>query len=190
LILNNDLIARALRLAALSHKNDTRKGKELPYIVHPVEVAMILQENGRDDDIIIAGLLHDTLEDTELTKKEIEKEFGKRIAELVVAASEKLENRNETDWTERKKHTINYLKNANENIQILSCADKLSNAKSMARDLDKEGEKLWKRFNAGYDKQKWYYTELVKSLENLKGNEIYNEFKKTVDGIFSKTGGA
>ena len=68
MILNNDLIARALRLAALSHKNDTRKGKELPYIVHPVEVAMILQENGMEDDIIIAGLLHDILDDTELTK--------------------------------------------------------------------------------------------------------------------------
>lgn len=186
MILNNELIAKALRIAALAHKDDTRKGKELPYIVHPVEVAMILQENGMEDDIIIAGLLHDTLEDTELTKNEVEKEFGKRIADLVVAASEKLEKRDETDWEERKKHTINYLKNADEDIQILSCADKLSNAKSIAIDLDKNGENLWARFNAGYDKQKWYYRELVKSLENIEGNEIYNEFKKTVNGIFSQ----
>jgi len=175
LILNNELIAKALRIAALAHKDGTRKGKDIPYIIHPVEVAMILQENGMEDDIIIAGLLHDTLEDTELTKNELKKEFGKRIADLVVAASEKLENRDETDWKERKKHTINYLKNADEDIQILSCADKLSNAKSIARDLDKNGENLWARFNADYNKQKWYYTDLVKSLENIEENEIRHD---------------
>jgi len=109
-------------IAALAHKDGTRKGKDIPYIIHPVEVAMILQENEMDDDIIITGLLHDTLEDTELTKNELKK-FDK----------------------------------------------------SIARDLDKNGEELWDRINACYDKQKWYYTDLVKSLENIEENEIRHD---------------
>lgn len=184
MFLNNDLIAKALRLAAMSHKDDTRKGKELPYIVHPVEVAMILQENGMDDDIIIAGLLHDTLEDTSLTKNEIKKEFDKRIADLVVAASEKLDNRDDIPWKERKKHTLEFLKNAEREVKILSCADKLSNAKSMLKDLGIYENDFWERFNAGYEQQKWYYMGLIESLKSLEGNEIYEEFKRVVYKIF------
>ena len=184
MILHNDLIAKALRLAALYHKNDTRKGKELPYIVHPVEVAMILQENDMDDDIIIAGLLHDTLEDTSLTKSDIEKEFGKRIADLVVGASEKLINRDDRPWKERKNHTLKFLKEAEREVKILSCADKLSNAKSILRDLEVTENEFWDRFNAGYEEQKWYYRGLVESLKSLEGNEIYEEFKRVVYKIF------
>ena len=184
MILNNALIAKALRLAALSHKDDTRKGKELPYIVHPAEVAMILQENGMDDDIIIAGLLHDTLEDTSLTKSEIEKEFGKRIADLVVAASEELDNRDDTPWKERKKHTLEFLRDAKREVKILSCADKFSNAQSMLKDLEINENDFWERFNAGFEEQKWYYMGLIESLKSLEGNEIYEEFKRVVYKIF------
>ncbi len=180
----SDLVAKALRVAALYHKNQNRKGTEIPYIVHPVEVAMILQENGMEDEVIAAGLLHDILEDTELEENDLRGIFNDRIAELVLGASEPLEDRDNIPWEERKEHTINFLKNAERDIQILACADKLSNVKSMLRNYKKLSDKLWEKFNRDYEKQKFYYTSLVESLQDLEGNEIYEEFKLTVQQLF------
>src|SRR6056297_280460 len=104
----SELIAKALRIAALYHKGQNRKGKEIPYIVHPVEVAMILQRNKMDDELIAAALLHDTLEDTELEENDLQEMFNDRITELVLGATEPLKNRDNIPWEERKEHTIKY----------------------------------------------------------------------------------
>ncbi len=179
------LVIRALELAARAHQGGTRKGNlSLPYIVHPVEVAMILQENGMNEEIIAAGLLHDTLEDTKITREELKNYFGERILNLVIGASEKLENRDNTCWEKRKKHTVNYLKDASMAVKYVACADKLSNIKSMIRDYDVIKDELWQRFNRGYEKQKWYYQSLVESLKDLEGLKMYDQFKDCVEELF------
>ena len=89
------MIRKALEYAAVYHKEGVRKGSNVPYIVHPFEVALILQENGMEEKIIVAGLLHDTLEDTELTAEQLKEEFGEDILQLVLGASEVLEGRGE-----------------------------------------------------------------------------------------------
>ena len=89
----NSRLIKALYFAADAHKNQKRKGSDMAYIVHPVEVAMILLENNMPEDLIIAGLLHDVLEDTDKSKIDIENEFGKKVLDLVVGASEELEGR-------------------------------------------------------------------------------------------------
>lgn len=98
--MGNTLINNALVLATKIHKDQTRKGTDIPYIVHPFEVALILQENGADEEMIAAGLLHDVLEDGELDldyiKNEIKTKLNGRVLEYVIGASERLENRDKT----------------------------------------------------------------------------------------------
>jgi len=188
--LGNTLINNALIIAAKIHKDQTRKGTDIPYIVHPFEVALILQENGADEDMIAAGLLHDVLEDGDLDlefiKNEIRLKLNDRVLQYVIGASEKLENRKSTPWIDRKSHTLDYLKDKNtpREIKMISCADKLSNARSLVRDLKTEGDNLWNRFNAGYEMQKQYYEGLVESLKDLEGLKMYEEFKEVVKAIF------
>lgn len=181
----NKLIADAIEIAAKAHQGGTRKGgDELPYIIHPVEVALTLQKNEMPDKIIAAGLLHDTLEDTHITVDDLVDTFGERITELVIGASEKLENRENTSWERRKEYTINHLKNADIEIKYIACADKLSNIRSMVRDYDRIGDELWNRFTRGYDKQKWYYKNLVISLKDLEGIIMYEQLKEAVSYLF------
>jgi len=183
----NKLIAKALEVGARAHYGDMRKGKEeTPYIIHPVEVAMILQENNIEEDVIAAALLHDTLEDTDLTEGDLRGIFNDRIAKLVIGASEELEGRENTPWEDRKEHTINYLKDsADIDVKYIACADKLANIRSMIRDYDEIGDELWTIFNRGYEKQRWYYQSLVDSLSELEGVKMYEQFKLAVNYLFT-----
>ncbi|MEJ6949454.1 HD domain-containing protein [Natronospora cellulosivora (SeqCode)] len=184
---NNVLVAKAMKVATIAHKDGTRKGSETPYIVHPFEVAMILQDNGMNAQVIAAGLLHDVLEDTSVSPEELREEFGKYILDLVLGASEELEDRDNRPWQDRKEHTISFLRDkAPFAVKCIGCADKLSNARSMLRDIvnyEKE-EDFWNRFSAGKERQKWYYESLIESLEELEGLKMYNEFKRVIERLF------
>ncbi|RAK05044.1 HD domain-containing protein [Halanaerobium saccharolyticum] len=181
----NKLVAKAMEYAAKAHRGGYRKGGDVPYIVHPFEVAMILKENAFEDKIIAAGLLHDLLEDTEVTRIDLKEEFDEEILELVLSASEELPGREERSWDLRKNHTIDYLqKEASFINKAICCADKLSNARSILRDLEKESEGFWQRFSAPKKKQQWYYESLVVSLKELEGLKMYGEFKEVVSEIF------
>ncbi|MCT4566012.1 MAG: HD domain-containing protein [Maledivibacter sp.] len=180
----NYLINKAIEEAAKAHSTQYRKVTKIPYIVHPFEVALILQENSASEEVIAAGILHDTLEDTELTKEEIRDIFGDRILELVLGASEELDDRENTPWHDRKLHTIEHLKNAPRDVKMIACADKLSNIRSMIKGYDDMGDRLWDRFNAPYGKQKWYYHSLVDSLKELQEFKMYSQFKEAVNYLF------
>lgn len=180
----NYLINKAIEIAAKAHEGQHRKVTDIPYIVHPFEVALILQENGCSEEVIVGGILHDTLEDTELTEAEVREIFGEKILELVIGASEELEDRDNTPWHDRKLHTIEYLRNASMEIKMIACADKLSNIRSMIKGYNDMGDKLWDRFNAPYGDQRWYYQSLAESLKDLDGFKMYGQFKEAVGYLF------
>ncbi|MBO4508774.1 MAG: bifunctional (p)ppGpp synthetase/guanosine-3',5'-bis(diphosphate) 3'-pyrophosphohydrolase [Spirochaetaceae bacterium] len=173
-------IHEAINFAAIKHQNQKRKGTELPYFVHPMEVMQILTENGCDEEVIIAGILHDTLEDTNTKPEEIEAKFGKSILDIVLTESE---DKSKT-WRERKQHTIDCLKNDSMETKLVCCADKLSNIKSMYADLQNQGEKLWERFNASKDDIKWYYESIVNAISDLANYKMYQEIQETVKAVF------
>lgn len=180
----NYLINKAIEVAAKAHKDHYRKVTDIPYIVHPFEVAMVLQENGADEEVIAAGILHDTLEDTALTQEDIREIFGDRVLEMVLGASEELEDRENTPWDDRKQHTIEHLKNAPLDVKMIACADKLSNIRSMIKGYNDMGDRLWDRFNAPYEKQKWYYHSLILSLKGLDEFKMYRQFIEAVNYLF------
>ncbi|MFQ5633178.1 MAG: HD domain-containing protein, partial [bacterium] len=175
----------ALTTTAKAHHQQYRKGTNTPYFTHPVGVAIILDRYGFPESWVLAGLLHDVLEDTDLTTSFLEKNFGNEVTEIVLGCSEPYHN--EKPWFERKKHTIDYLRTAPLSVKVVSCADKLHNLLTILNDLPELGEQLWQRFRYGKEKQGWYYSSLVESLlANLAQNElhdIFHEYKQTVNKV-------
>ena len=159
--MDNHLFDRALIFAARAHDGHYRKGTDIPYITHPVALATMLIEIDCPDEVVVAALLHDVVEDTAVTLAMVEAEFGDRVAELVRAVTEP---DREAPWEVRKQHTLDKLRHAPLPVKLLACADKLHNLRSIARDYAEVGERLWARFNRDKEKQAWYYRGLVDSL--------------------------
>jgi len=148
---------RALRLAAVAHRDQVRKGSGVPYIEHPLAVAMILDRAGFAEDVVIAGLLHDVVEDTEVTLDRIRSEFGDRVAETVAACSEtKLDGGGEKrPWIDRKRDHLAAIADATEAARAVVLVDKYHNLLSIRLDLD-EGRSVWDTFHADRDLMLWY----------------------------------
>lgn len=174
------MIHEAIEFAAIRHRNQTRKGTDVPYIVHPMEVMQILTANGCDEKTIVAGILHDTLEDTATTYEEISERFGEDVAEIVGGVTEEKSK----SWKARKLHTITTLPDESFESQLVCCADKVANLRSMLCDYEKSGEELWKRFNAPKSEIAWYYRGIRSSLSALEDYEMYRELEMLVAAIF------
>jgi hypothetical protein len=155
----------ALAFAVEAHGRvlHARKSTTFPYVVHPIGVAEILTQHGYPDDVVVAGFLHDTIEDTDVDIEEIQARFGDRVAELVAAASEP---NKALPWRERKGHTIASLRMEQDtDVLALVAADKLENVRAIARSLAIDGaEKTWARFNANEAQQRWYYRGLTEAI--------------------------
>jgi (p)ppGpp synthase/HD superfamily hydrolase len=179
------MIFKAIEFAARAHSGQYRKGTKLPYIVHPLGVAKILIEYGSPEHVIIAGILHDTVEDTPATLEEIKQIFGWNIADLVEAASEP--DKSDT-WENRKEHTIGMLKTLSKEAAILVLADKLDNIRAISADYERYGEDLWRRFKRPREKQKWYYECLAavfwESLPDEQSRKLADLFKAEVARVF------
>lgn len=180
----NLTLQNAIIFATRKHINQKRKGNGLPYIVHPMEVMHILTSLGCDTDVIIAGILHDTLEDTDATPEEIEKMFGKKVLDIVQSESE---DKSKT-WKERKQTTIDNLKNESEAECLVCLADKLSNIRSMVNDKMTNDNIPWDKFKASKTEIEWYYNSIYNELKNLLPAytaDIMQEFREAIDFCFS-----
>ena len=133
------MLQKAKEFATMAHRGQRRKTSNLPYITHPIRVAKILEEAGCSDEVICAGYLHDVVEDTCYTIKDIEAHFGEQIASIVQAHTED----KSLTWQERKQHTISLVKSANKEIKQLIVADKLDNLLSIEEDLNTYGDVVW-----------------------------------------------
>ena len=187
----NALISKAINFAVEKHSSvknpdgtigQKRKGSNLPYIVHPIEVWQILRNNDCSVEAQVAGLLHDTLEDTNATPEEIKEAFGEEILSLVLTESE---DKSKT-WKERKQHTIDALANDSIETMQVCCADKLSNCRAQLYDYKQIGDALFDRFNkqSTPELQAWYYKSIVKALAPLKGMKMYDELCEVVKELY------
>jgi guanosine-3',5'-bis(diphosphate) 3'-pyrophosphohydrolase len=149
-------------MASAGHREQLRKGSGVPYIEHPIGVAWILDRSGFDETIVIAGLLHDLVEDTEVTLDQIRQEFGKEVAEIVAACSEvKVDAQGrKRPWIDRKQDHLKEVVEAGDAIRAVVLADKLHNLISIRLDLI-EGRDVWSTFNAPQDQVLWYYQAMI-----------------------------
>jgi (p)ppGpp synthase/HD superfamily hydrolase len=153
---------RALRLAASGHRDQVRKGSDVPYIEHPMAVALIIDRLGFDEEIVIAGLLHDVVEDTDVPLDQIHQTFGDRVAGIVAACSEEkldVQGRKRA-WIDRKTDHLEMVRRSGDEIRAVVLADKLHNLISIQLDLA-EGRPVWATFNAGRDQVLWYYGAML-----------------------------
>lgn len=170
----------AVRFAFEKHEGQKRKGSIVPYIVHPVDVMNILLEMDGDTNLLVAGLLHDVVEDAGVTVSEIEQRFGKDVAEMVAGHSED----KSLTWKERKLEAIRETEQGDVRLKMLVLADKLSNLKSLYYDYKKCGEAVWNRFNAPKEMQAWYYSRMIDALAPLGGSEKTAPLYWELSGIF------
>ena len=178
----NMRIHKAIEFATLKHQGQKRKGTDIPYIVHPMEVMQILTANGCEEDVVIAGILHDTLEDTATEREELVEIFGERVATLVASESEDKSK----SWEERKQTTIDRLATCEEEVAICALADKLSNLRSIYYDYQKIGDEVWSRFMRGKEKVRWYYISIGEATARLREKPVWQEYASLVKETFDK----
>ncbi len=182
-------VESAILYAVFAHAGTRRKGKDRPYILHSVEAMTIVAGMTEDQDVSAAAVLHDVVEDTSIRQEDIEREFGQRVRNLVMAESENKMTHlpAEASWKDRKWATIKHLGTLEKDAKLICLGDKLANIREMSRDYDKLGDKLWERFNQKDKKEHaWYYRSICEVLEKEFGAVPaileYRELLKTVFG--------
>jgi len=167
----SESLDRALIMASRAHQNQRRKGADVPYVQHPVHVAILLLKHGFEEPVVIAGLLHDVVEDTDVTPGEIREQFGDRVASLVDAVSErKSDDRGSRPWRERKDEQLAKLDKCPLEVVALKAADLLHNVRTTLRDVKEHGDVTWTRFNAPKSEQLWLQGAILQRVRARLGD--------------------
>ncbi len=173
----------ALLLATRSFRSVRRKGTEIPYLTHLLQVMVHVGEHGGDEDQLIAAVLHDYLEDVEgSSEEELAERFGERVARMVAALSD-TKVRPKPPWRERKEAYLAHLRDEPAEVKLISCADKLHNASCILRDLRSIGDAIWARFSAPREATLWYYRSVVEALGQGWTHPLLDALGSTVDAI-------
>jgi len=175
---------RAFLFAADKHHGQTRKASTIPYIAHLMGVASLVLEFGGDEDLAIAALLHDVVEDCggAPVLAEVRRRFGSRVAKVVDGCTDS-DTTPKPPWRQRKETYIRHLKSADAETRLVSAADKLNNVRSILADYRDIGESIWARFNGGRDGTLWYYRALLEEFLRRKPNRLIQEFALAVQEL-------
>jgi len=179
----------ALAYATKLHAQQARKGTRVPYVAHLLGVASIVLAEGGDEDMAIAALLHDAVEDQggKPTLHEIERRFGKRVASLVKACTD-ADTVPKPPWKDRKTRYIAAIRHEPADARLISAADKLHNARDILADYRQHGDEVWKRLRGGREGTLWYYRSLVDAFRAAGGNRLVDELDRVVTELEHQVG--
>lgn len=171
-------IQKAIKFAAKTHnqyQQQKRKGKEIPYIVHPLTVGIILSLAKASEDVIVAGILHDTIEDSidekKVTAKMIKERFSKEVMELVLSVTEKDKS---LSWEKRKSDALKHIKKFSNDSLLVKSADVLANYSELVDDYNRYGDKTFDRFNAPKERIIEHQLKVISAiLSRWKENPLY-----------------
>lgn len=188
---------KALSFVTKLHAKQVRKQTDIPYISHLIGVAGIVLENGGGQDVAIAALLHDAIEDQSIDypggtaglREEIRGQFGEHVLEIVEGCTD-AETIPKPPWRQRKEAYIAHLENASDATRMVSCADKLHNARAIVSDLRVLGNVLWSRFTGGKEGSLWYYRTLADVFLRLGPHQLAAELDRTVVEMETLAGAA
>lgn len=184
-----DRFDRALLYATHVHGGQVRKGTSTPYVAHLMAVSATVLEYGGNEDLAIAALLHDSVEDQggKARLEDVRNRFGERVARVVAACSDSLADtaRGEAkaDWQMRKESYLTHLDTADEDVLRVSLADKVHNARAILRDLRKPevGDTVWSRFSQPREKTLWYYRGLADKFRERWPGQLADELHEIVE---------
>jgi (p)ppGpp synthase/HD superfamily hydrolase len=176
-------LQRAFTYAATKHEGQSRKGTAVPYLSHLMAVTSLVLEAGGDEDMAIAALLHDVVEDCGGMPRlrEIRKRFGARVAKIVEGCTDSFGDP-KPEWIERKKEYLAEVNHADDETRLVSASDKLHNVRTILTDYRKDGEAIWIRFNGRKEGTLWYYRALSDEYAR-KPNRITRELEITVEEL-------
>ncbi len=182
-------LQRAFRYAAEKHDGQARKQTAVPYLSHLMAVASLVLEAGGDEDLAIAALLHDVVEDCGGMPRlrEIRRQFGPRVARIVEGCTDSFVDPKPA-WIERKRQYLYELKHADAATRLVSASDKLHNVRTILADYRKDGEAIWARFNGRKDGTLWYYRALSDEYQRRNRNRITDELAIAVADLERETG--
>jgi myo-inositol-1(or 4)-monophosphatase len=185
-----ELVSEAIAFAVKAHDGMRRKKSSTPYILHPMEAAVIVSTMTADQNMIAAAALHDVVEDAGITIEEIEEKFGKRVRELVSSETEdkRADLPPSETWRIRKEESLNVLKNTDDiGVLMVWLGDKLANMRSIYRDFKVDGNAMWQNFNQKDEKaQAWYYRSIVTLTERLSDTSAWLEYKTLTELVFGE----
>ena len=185
-----DKVTKAINFAAEAHDGMERKKDKTPYILHPLEAAVIVGTMTDNQDVISAAVLPDVVEDTGITIEEIEEKFGARVRKLVESETEdkRADLPPENTWRIRKEESLEELANCGDaDVLMLWLGDKLANMRSFYRLWKNEGENMWLSFNQkDPEQQYWYYSTIAELTSPLKDYPAWQEYNKLVNIVFGK----
>jgi GTP pyrophosphokinase len=170
---------RAFLFASQMHAGQARKASTIPYIAHLMGVASLVLEAGGDEDLAIAALLHDVVEDCggKPMLQQVRRRFGKRVAHIVEGCTDDDSGAfPKPPWRERKETYLRHLRTADADTRLVSAADKLNNVRSIVSDYRAVGESVWQRFQGGREGTLWYYRTLLEIFLQHKPNRITRDF--------------
>ena len=185
-----ELVSEAIMFAVAAHDGMRRKKSETPYILHPMEAAVIVGTMSDDQELIAAAALHDVVEDAGITIEEVEAKFGKRVRALVGSETEdkRADLPPSATWRIRKEESLLVLKNTDDTaVLMVWLGDKLANMRAIYRDFKVEGNAMWQRFNQkNVEEQAWYYRSIAKLTERLSDTTAWLEYKTLTELVFGK----
>ena len=185
-----ELVSEAVVFAVKAHDGMRRKKSEAPYILHPMEAAVIVGTMTHDQNLIAAAALHDVVEDAGITLEEVEEKFGTRVRELVGAETEDKREHlpPEATWRIRKEESLDVLRNTDDlDVLMVWLGDKLANMRSIYWDWKNEGDAMWLRFNQKDPKQQaWYYRSIVELTQRLSHTPAWVEYNALTELVFGK----
>jgi (p)ppGpp synthase/HD superfamily hydrolase len=180
---------QALLFATRKHAGQIRKGTPAPYISHLMGVAGLVLEAGGDEDLAIAALLHDVVEDCGGAPmlREVRRRFGKRVAHVVEGCTDTDQNP-KPPWRQRKETYIKHLRTANADVRLVSAADKVHNLRHILTDYYEGGEAIWERFNGKREGTLWYYRSLLREFRRNGTNRLVRELERVVTELETLAG--
>lgn len=176
--------AEAFAFAEELHRKQIRKGSDIPYVSHLISVAALVIEHGGDEDVAVAALLHDAVEDQggEATAEHIRARFGERVAAIVRHCSDSAEAKGaeKRPWIERKRRYLEHFETVDGDVRLVSIADKLHNCRCTVLNLREDGPSTWDRFNATREDTLWFYRTFVERAKTLFPHPIVRELERAV----------
>lgn len=172
-----NIIEKAVRVSVAAHGGQTRKGDNLPYIIHPFMVALKLAKYNFSDTVIAAALTHDVLEDTDFGEEQLRSELGDEVLEIVKAVT----NDDSLPWEEKKKRYVETVRNGPEGAKAVAAADKIHNLESLLIAHAEQGSELWKKFNRGKEQKLWFENEVLKMLKQTWKHPLVDEYESLLE---------
>ncbi|MBP6881351.1 MAG: bifunctional (p)ppGpp synthetase/guanosine-3',5'-bis(diphosphate) 3'-pyrophosphohydrolase [Candidatus Pacebacteria bacterium] len=178
-----ELAERAEAIAKKAHEGQVRKTDGTPYIEHPLAVAKIVAEYGFTEAVVAAAIVHDVLEDTDVSEEELRSKLGDEVVDIVTAVSED----KRLEWRDRKSQYIAQVVNADEQVKAVSVADKIHNAESLLAYYATHGAATWEKFNRGRSDKLWFERTLCDKLKKVWQHPLLDRYEMLVTRLEQTT---